>query len=259
MDNALAAIDHPAAAQVTPEMIARSDAALVTQSGEQNPALYFGSQMTFPPDAERIVYQNDLHTIFSAERDGSYKRLIHDGLHKHSLRGFLWAENPGVFLAYYFGAYGEPVYYFSADVAGNMLSNRLELLPPSLIVPGPAPDGLAAVVGREIDGLSGYYWQSAYGAAELLFEAELPGNNYPAPQVTRERIYIIRPLGELPSLQCYSRATRELHTLSALPLRMSRGSRAWAWLSPAGEKLALAANGPDGGLWWLDLPPDCGG
>ncbi len=257
-DNALSAIEHPAAARVNPEMIARSDAALVTQSGELNPALFFGSQMTFPPNARRIVYQNDLHTIFSAEFDGSYKRLIHDGLHKRSLRGFLWAEVPGVFLAYYFGAYGEQVYYFSADVSGKMLSNRLEELPPSSIVPGPAPDGLAAVVGREIDAVSGYYWQNAYGGAELLFAAELPGNNYPAPIVTRERIYIIRPIDDIATLQCYTRATWQLATISALPLRLTREARAWAWLSPDGSKLALAANGTDGGLWWLELPAGCG-
>ena len=57
--------------------------------------------------------------IFSAEPDGSFKRLIHDKLHQHSLRGFTWARQPGVFLAYYFGSRGEPVYYFTADVDGQ--------------------------------------------------------------------------------------------------------------------------------------------
>ena len=162
-DHAVSEIDHPDAHRVTAEMIASSDAALITQSGEQNPALYFCSQMTFPPNARRIVYQNDLHTIFSAEPKGSYKRLIHDKLHQHSLRGFRWARDPGVFLAYYFGSFGEPVHYFVANVEGRMISNRLEELPPSHIVPGPAPDGLAVVVGRRIGDLSGYFWQYAFG------------------------------------------------------------------------------------------------
>ncbi len=250
-------IEHPDAAQVTAEMIARSDAALITQSGEQDPALYFGSQLTFPPGARRIVYQNDLHTIFSAEPDGSFKRLIHDGLHQHSLRGFLWGRNPGVFLAYYFGSYGEPVYYFSADVAGKMLMGRLETLAPSLIVPGPAPDGLAAVVGRHSDAGSGYFWQNAFGGSELLFEADLPGNNYPAPIVTRDFIYIIGLVDGMATLQCFQRRTRELHTISALPLRLTREARAWAALSPDGSRLALGANGREGGLWWLDVGDQC--
>ena len=256
-DHAVSEIDHPDAHQVTAEMIASSDAALITQSGEQNPALYYGSQMTFPPNARRIVYQNDLHTIFSAELNGSYKRLIHDKLHQHSLRGFRWARNAGVFLAYYFGSFGEPVHYFVANVEGRMISNRLEELPPSHIVPGPAPDGLAVVVGRRIGDLSGYFWQYAFGGEELLFEAELPGNNYPAPIVTRDLIYLIRPIDDVPSLQCYHRQARTLETISALPLRLTRESRSWSWLSPDGAKLALAANGVDGGLWWVDLAGHC--
>ena len=256
-DHAVSEIDHPDAHRVTAEMIASSDAAMITQSGEQNPALYYGSQMTFPPNARRIVYQNDLHTIFSAEPDGSYKRLIHDKLHQHSLRGFRWARDAGVFLAYYFGSYGEPVHYFMANVEGRMISHRLEDLPPSQIVPGPAPDGLAAVVGRRIGDLSGYFWQYAFGGEELLFEAELPGNNYPAPIVTQDLIYLIRPIDDRPTLQCYHRQSRALETISALPLRLTRESRSWAWLSPDGGKLALAANGVDGGGWWVDLAGHC--
>ncbi len=261
-DHALSRGEHPDAHYVTAEAIERSGAAMITQSGEQNPELYYGSQMTFSPYARRIVYQNDLHTILSAEPDGSFKRLIHDALHQHSLRGFLWAQQPGVFLAYYFGAHGESVHYFSGDVEGKVLMGRLENLAPSLTVPGPAADGLAAVVGR-IDGdLQGYYWQWAYGGSELLFEAELPGNNYPAPIVARmgdrRLIYIIRDVAGVPSLQCFDRATRELTTITALPLRLSREARAWSTLSPDGSKLALAANGTEGGVWWVEVAGGCG-
>lgn len=257
-DHALMRIEHPEAGQVNAGMIERSGAAMITQSGEQNPDLFYGSQMSFPPNARRIVYQNDLHTILSAERDGTFKRLIHDGLHQHSLRGFLWARNPGVFLAYYFGAYGEPVYYFSGDVEGKILMGRLEDLEPSLTVPGPAADGLAAVVGKKTGDKSGYYWQWAYSGSELLFEAALPGNNYPAPIVARlddrRLIHVVRDVDGVPSLQCFDRGSRELTTVTALPMRLSREARAWTALSPEGTKLALAANGTEGGVWWVDLP-----
>lgn len=257
-DHALSEVEHPDAHKVTPEMIERSAAAMITQSGKLKPELYFGSQMTYSPTARRIVYQNDLHSIYSAEPDGTYKRLIHQYLHQHSLRGFLWARNPGVFLAYYFGAYGDPVHYFAAHVDGARVTGLITSLPPSQTVPGPSPDGIAAVVGRQEGDLSGYFWQTTYGGSELLFEAELPGNNYPAPIVTSDEIYLIRPIDGLPTLQCFSRRTRELKTISPLPLQLTRLSRAWSWLSPEGGKLALAANGVDGGLWRVDTAGGCG-
>lgn len=257
-DHALKEIKHPDAHKVTPEMIERSAAAMITQSGELSPDLYFGSQMTYSPTARRIVYQNDLHSIYSAEPDGTYKRLIHQYLHQHSLRGFLWARDPGVFLAYYYGVYGDPVHYFAAHVDGARVTGLIGSLPPSQTVPGPSPDGIAAVVGRSEGGLSGYFWQTTYGGSELLFEAELPGNNYPAPIVTSDEIYVIRPIEGLPTLQCFGRRRRELSTISALPLQLTRASRAWSWLSPGGGALALAANGVDGGLWWVETGGGCG-
>lgn len=257
-DHALTEIEHPDAHRVTPEMIKRSAAAMVTQSGDLNPELYFGSHMTFSPTARRIVYQNDLHTIYSAEPDGTYKRLIHKYLHRHSLRGFLWARDPGVFLAYYYGVYGDPVHYFAAHVDGAMVTGLIDSLPPSQTAPGPSTDGVAAVVGRIEGDVSGYFWQTTYGGSKLLFEAELPGNNYPAPIVTNREIYLIRPIEGAPTLQCFSWRTRELSTTSALPLRLTRRSRAWSWLSPGGGALALASNGVDGGLWWVDTAGGCG-
>lgn len=256
-DHAVSAIAHPAAAMVTAEMIERSDAALITQSGEQDPALFYTSRMTFPPRARRIVYQNDLHTIFSAEPDGSFKRLIHDKLHQHSLRGFIWARQPGVFLAYYFGSHGEPVYYFTADVAGRMLMGRLEALSPSLTVPGPSADGLSVVVGWRREDATGYHLDYAFGGSEFLFEADLPGNNNPAPILAGDFVYVIQPGDSAAMLQCFDRRTRELTTLTALPLQLTREARAWSWLSPGGGKLALAMNGTAGGLWLVELAGDC--
>ena len=139
---------------------------------------------------------------------------------------------------------------------------RLEELEPSLTVPGPAADGLAAVVGWRIDDREGYYLRYAYGSRELLFEADLPGNNYPAPIMARsgERrlIYVIRDVEGVASLQCFDRGTKELHTLTPLPLRLTRESRAWSALSPDGSVLALAANGTDGGVWRVDVAGGCG-
>ena len=257
-DHAVSPIEHPDADKVTAEMIERSGAAMITQSGEQNEELYYGSRLTFPPGARRIVYQNDLHTIFSAEPDGSFKRLIHDKLHQHSLRGFLWARKPGVFLAYYFGSRGEPVYYFTAEVEGRVLMGRLEELMPSLTAPGPTADGLAAVVGWRRDEVTGYFIDYAFGGDELLFEAELPGNNYPAPIVAGDIIYVIRSLEGTATLQCFNRRSGELHTLTPLPLQLTPAARAWSWLSPDGTRLAVAMNGTEGGVWWLDLPGGCG-
>ena len=257
-DHALTEVEHPDAHRVSPEMIERSAAAMITQSGDLNPELYYGSQMTFSPTARRIVYQNDLHSIYSAEPDGTYKRLIHKYLHQHSLRGFLWARDPGVFLAYYYGAYGDPVHYFAAHVDGAMVTGLITSLPPSQTVPGPSPDGIAAVVGRQEGDVSGYFWQTTYGGSKLLFEAELPGNNYPAPIVTSREIFVIRPIEGVPTLQCFGWGSRELKTISALPLQLTRESRAWSWLSPGGGKLALAANGVEGGLWWVDVAGGCG-
>ncbi len=256
-DNALSAMEHPDAQKVTPDLIANSGAAMITQSGEPNLALFDSSQMTFPPHARRVVYQNDLHTLFSAEPDGSFPRLIHDGLHQYSLRGFQWARQPGVFLAVYFGAYGEPVRYFAANTDGRLLSQRLEDLPASITVPAPTTDGLAALVGRAQAGISGYYLQNAYGGSELLFQSQLPGNNYPAPVLDGERVYVFAEGDAAPQLQCYRRDSGELRTLTALPLRLTRSTRAWAWLSPDGEQLALAANGADGGLWLVDVAGTC--
>ena len=252
-DGSSSEIAHPDAARVTQEMLELADVTLLSQSGERDPSLYYSSHLTFSPSARRVVYQNDLHSIYSAEPDGSYRRSIHRNLHRHSLRGFLWARNPGVFLAYYFGAYGEPVYYFTAHVDGQMRSGWLENLPPSLIVPGVAPDGYAVVVGRRDGERSGYYWQGLYGDGKLLLEADLPGNTYPAPLVTSDEIYIARPVDGRPTLQCMSRDTQQLETISALPLALERSARAWTWLSPNGRKLALGMNGVEGGLWLVDV------
>jgi hypothetical protein len=257
-NNDLISVNHPDTSFVTETMLLQSGATMITQSGEQDPELYNLSRLVFPPNARRIVYQNDLHTVLSSEPDGSFKRLIHDALHQFSLKGFLWTDKPGVFLAYYFGLYGEPVHYFTGNVEGPILSARLENNTPSMTIPGPTPDGIHAVVGTTIDGVTGYYLQSSfYGTSELLFEADLPGNNYPAPVVVdtgdNRIIYVVRPVDDVPTLQCWNRNTSNVSTLIPLPFTLTNEAHAWTWISPDKTRLAISANGTDGGLWWVDL------
>ena len=113
------------------------------------------------------------------------------------------------------------------------------------------------MVGWQQGDVSGYYLQYAFGGSELLFEAELPGNNYPAPIVAGDLVYVIRPIEGVPTLQCFDRRTGQLATVTALPLQLTRAARAWAWLSPDGSRLAVAMNGAEGGVWRVDLAGGC--
>lgn len=242
-------ITHPDAERVTD--------ALLTQLDLVDPWAYNHSMMAFSPTARRMIYQTDTNTFVTAEPDGSFKRVLYDDVYRHSLQGIIW-QPQGRFLAYYFGAYGEPVRYFTATVDGENLSQSIYDGTPSITVPGPTPDARFAVVGLEIDGVRGYYYRDVfYAGNELLFEAELPGNNYPAPIYVEageaDIIYVIRPVDGQEMLQCFNRSTGNLRNLVVLPLRLDSESRAWSWLSPDGNTLALAANGIHGGLWLIDL------
>ena len=251
-------ISHPDASFVTDAMIQQSGVTLISQSGDYDPNLYNRSLLTYSPTSRRAIFQNDLHTVMSSEPDGSFKRLIHDKLHQYSLKGFLWSDGSGVFLAYYFGSYGEPVRYFTGTVDGNLLSARLENVQPSVTIPGVTSDGLHAVVGGSFDDVTGYYLQSSfYNTSELLFEAELPGNNYPAPIVVdtpeTRLIYLVRPIDNVPTLQCWNRSSGDLSTLTPLPFTLTTESRSWMWISPDKSTLAISANGTESGLWRIDL------
>ncbi len=251
-------IEHPNAAQVTDAFILQTGINKLSQSGEEAPFLYERSFLTFPTTARRIVYQNDLHTIISAETDGSFKRLIHEGLHPYSLQGFIWLPQ-GRFLAYYFGAYGEPVRYFTANVEGQLISALLENVTPSVTVPGPTEDGLYAVIGGTFEQGTGYYLKSTfYDENIFLFESELPGNNWPAPVYYRKSdteryVYVVRPVDGVATLQCFERDANTLHTLTRLPIQLDTDERAWSWIAPDYSQLAISANGIDGGLWLVDL------
>ncbi len=253
-------IDHPAEVQVTDALIQQTGLNVPTQGGEFDLFIFENSQITFRPDVRRIVYQNDLHTIFSAEPDGSFKRLMHERLHQYTLRGFNWQAG-GIFTAYYFGAYDEPVFYFVGNTDGEVLSALLTDNPSSVTVPSSTEDGRFLIVGGgSSDGVRGYYLQNALFPSDrvLLFEAELPGNNYPAPvYVTRAPdnrvIYLVRDVDGQATLQCFHRESITLSTLTPLPLNLDNEERAWTNLSPNRDRLAVYANGLNGGLWWVDL------
>lgn len=242
-------ITHPNAARITDAFLQQTDLT--------NPMYYQHSFLTFSPTARRIVYQNNLNAFITAEPDGSFKRILYDNLFRHSLQGVLW-QPEGVFLAYYFGAYGEAVLYFTATVDGQRLSDSIYENPPSLIVPGLTPDGREVVIATTSERGTGYYLQdAAFDNNELLFEGSAPSNNYPAPLYTTRAsgdfIYLVRDVEDEPYLQCFDMQTRTLHDLVSLPLRLTSEARAWTWLSPDGFTLALAANGTHSGLWLIDL------
>lgn len=245
------AVGHPAAERVT--------GALLEQIGLTDPTLLNRSFLTFAPTSRRIIYQTNINTVITAEPDGSFKRLIWDDLARRSLHGFIWLPQ-GRFLAYYYGAYGEEVTYFTASVEGQRISGSIYDAVTSRIIPGPTPDGSRVVIATTINDVTGYFLQqTGFAGVELLFETEdIPGNNYPAPvyavnAANEAFIYIVRDVDETPMLQCFNRQTGELNDLTNLPLNLTTDDRAWSYLSPDGSTLAVAANGVMGGLWLLDL------
>ena len=255
---------HPNAAYITDSFMAQTAINQLTQSREIDPTLFDRSFLTFPVQSKRIVYQSDIRTVITAERDGSFRRVIHELLHSYSLQGFLWTP-AGNFLAYYYGAYGDPVRYFTASGSGGLISAVLTGNTPSDTVPGVYNDGQRVIIGGTFEDSSGEmvtgYWLSSTVSQnrELLFAVdELPGNNYPAPAYYRKDastryFYVIRPINGQAVLQCYFREADELLTLTELPLQLERDERAWSYLSPDFKTLALAANGTEGGLWLIHL------
>jgi len=235
-----------------------------TQSFEEEEGLFERSRLTFPTQSDRIVYQTDIHTVFTAEVDGSFKRTIHQTLSQFTLQGFVWSP-AGNFVAYYFGAFGEPVQYFTASAESGLISALLQNNTPSVTIPGLYNDGRQVIISgtfpnAEGEQVTGYYLSSPITQQrELLFEAdELPGNNYPAPVYyrlddTTRYIYVVRPVEDQTLLQCYHMEGEELTTLTELPLDLEPGERAWSFASPDYNTLAIAANGNHSGLWLVDL------
>lgn len=235
----------------------------LTQSGDVDTSLLSRSYLTFPTQSTRLVFQNDINTIITAESDGSFKRLVHGRLSQFSLQGFVWSPQ-GNFVATYFGAYGEPVQYFTASASQSLISALLPNNTPSVTIPGLTDDGQRVIIGGTFnngtDDVTGYWLSSVISQQrEFLYEVdELPGNNYPAPAYYRQDpstrfIYVIRPIDGVPTLECFYREENSLSTLSELPLQLDTDERAWSYLSPDNTKLAITANGDHGGLWIVDL------
>lgn len=234
--------------------------AMRQQVGLTDPALLNRSFMSFDPNGRRMVYQNELNTIITAEPDGSFKRVLYEGLANRTLQGIHWLAQPGRFLAYYYGAFGDPVIYFTADADGQTLGEPPEETIPSLIVPGANPDGTRLVLAVEQDGRVGYYLKrTAFKELDPLFTMTPPGNNWPVPlwrvdeATNTTSIYVTLPVEGQPRLNCFDLQTRELHDLAPLPLQLANDERARWWLSPDNARIALAADGVNGGLWLIEL------
>ena len=248
-------IQHPKA-----DIINNASPVMLTQLELEEPFDLENSGVSFQPNGRRMVYQNDRNSFLSAEADGSFRRLLADRLFNRTLQGVNWLRD-GMFLAYYYGAYGDPVLYFTANVEGGILSEHPVDGLPSVIVPGASPDGSRIVLATTLNAVTGYYLKQAPypNTAELLFEAEPPGNNWPAPIYWRPPddsprvIYIARPVDSEARLQCFNLTTRQLRDLSPLPLQLATDERAWMWLSPDNQRIALAANGLHSGLWMIEL------
>jgi len=253
---------HPDAVNITGLMIQQTQINTVTQAQVQNPDLIETSFLSYPAQARRIVWQNDINSLFTAEPDGSFSRMVSSRLAIYSLQGFVWSPL-GNFVAYYFGAYGEPIRYFTASSSGAIISAFIDFNRQSQTVPGLTDDGRRVIISGEFDdGRTGYAFQSVVGGGtEFMFEVpfdELPGNNYPAPAYFRKDnntryVYIVRDEADETILQCFFREKSELTTLTNLPLQLEVGERAWSALSPDGSKLAIGANGDHSGLWIVDL------
>ena len=241
---------HPKAELVTE--------ALRRQLGLLDPLYFQNSVLSFDPNGRRLVYQTELNTVLSAESDGSFKRRMLDKLSDRTLQGISWLDK-GIFLAYYYGAFGDPVTYFTANVDNRILSETPVNSTPSIITPGASPSGENIIIGLDIKGKTGYYdKRAAYETTDLLFEAPLPGNNWPGPLYEKDSddtsfIYMAVPKEDGATLVCYNVQTKTTHDLTSLPLQLTDDEQARWWLSPNRNTIALAAEGIHGGLWLINL------
>lgn len=235
------------------------DAATLNRLDLDTPIAVEHAKIHFHPAERRLIYQDLINTIQTAEPDGTFQRLLWADAGRISLQGFNWLPE-GRFVAYYYGAYGDEVRYFTASMAGQKISISPMEVVPSLIVPGSTPDGARVVIAVEQDGRTTYRLQStsAPGRFDELFEGDAPGNNFPAPVyvqgATGVNIYLVRQsvLGDV-RLQCFDVPSRTLNDLALLPLSLTPDERGLSALSPDRLTLALSAEGRRGGVWLIDL------
>lgn len=226
---------------------------------------YRRSMLMFPPrGGNRLVHQDVLNTLVTAEIDGTFRRIIDDELFRSTLQGINWMPD-NMFVAYYYGAYGDDVTYLLANTSGTSFSTPERFSIPSVTVPGAFDGATNLIVSGQFndDETPGFYLKPpAADRFDLLFAWEnLPGNNYPAP-VHRARggaqsedvVYLALPdANDEPRLYCYDRREGELFDLSPLPLDLGTTDRATMILSPDKTQIALGVDGVNGGLWLLEL------
>ncbi len=241
---------HPRAEQVTEPLLQAID--------QSDPLLFRRSFLSFAPGQRRAFYRSAANSLVTVEPNGTFPRVIVDDIYNISLQGISWQGDSGVFVAWFHAGQGTAVSY----AVGNSEGRRLSLHPseaiPSRTVPGVSASGHGLVISATIDGVTGYFLKdSASNFTIPMFEAEPPGNHWPAPWYANSpggrRIYIARPVDGQARLQCYNPDSETLHDLSPLPLQLAPDARSRMALSPDFTTLALAANGVDGGLWLIDL------
>jgi hypothetical protein len=259
-DGGIMALDvYPNAEFITEAFIQQSGINLLTQGSIEDETLIESSYLTFPTQSRRVIWQSDINDIFTAEVDGSFKRRVQTRLAIYSLQGFVFSPL-GNFVAYYFGAYGEPVRWFTASMDGTPISAVLDNNPLSNTVPGLTNDARRVIISGEFDEGIGYALQSTVGSQrQFLFEVdELAGNNYPAPAYrlvdnNTRYIYFVRPEAGETILECYHLEAGTHETLATLPFSLLDDERAWTWLSPEGTQMVIGANGRSSGAWLVDL------
>jgi len=249
-------IEHPAVAQLTLETRERMRL--------RDDAEFNHSFVDVAPISRRLIYQSGVNHFYTAQSDGSNRRYVHQDLSRFSLQGIIWATENDAFLAYYFGAYGEKIRYFTARATSEWISRSVYGGTQSFTVPGPNSQATEVIITTDEFGATGYYVKHTFLTSNrLLFEAEPAGNNYPAPVWIQrggiDQAYIARPIDGIPTLQCYNFRTDTLTTLTPLPLNLMENDRAWMWVSPDNSVLMLSQNGIAGGLWQVDLTalPEC--
>ncbi|MEO1443395.1 MAG: hypothetical protein AAFV33_23530, partial [Chloroflexota bacterium] len=84
--------------------------------------LFNRSFLSFPPNGgDRLVHQDVINTLITAEADGTFRRILDEELFRSTLQGIQWLPEER-FIAYYYGAYGDGVTYLVASSAGAYFS-----------------------------------------------------------------------------------------------------------------------------------------
>lgn len=237
---------------------------LPTRLNLRNVEIFNQAFIRIAPNGDRFVFQDAIHAIYTAALPGRLIRPLHSRLHNRMLQGIYWLPE-GRFMAYYYGAVGDPVIYFTADVDGRYISASPLQNPSSEIVPGVTTDGRRVILGGDYSNAENYVGRGYYllvvttGFFEQLFAAEPPGNNFPNPVPVTSAVdnlvttvYVPLEVDGEARLSCFDRSTSTLIDLGALPFRLADDERGQMWLSPDETELVIAVTGRRGGVWVID-------